>query len=382
MQANISHPAIVLIISLFVSSILPLCATNDSSKVSPVHFETGYIADWYVNLNGGIKTGNRYLGMANIRMLLNTEDIGLHKGGSLFLNAANTHGGTPSADLTGDFQVASNIEAGHLTYLHELWYRQEIGRSTFLLGLQDLNSEFVVNDLSAELLNSSFGIHSTISSNMPVPIFPLTALGIQWRYTINDQFTFKTAVFDGLPDDFSINPHNLRWRLKKDDGYLWFNELSYTHSGKLSGTVKAGFYYHNAHSVEYENESIRIKQGHSENHGFYLTANQNIMQNPEKSLALFFQAGITPYHKNDNSFYTGGGLLFTGLLGNSDVTALGFAHASLPARNETTLELTWKTNLCQNIFIQPDIQYILNPSGTDALAPDALVFILRTGITF
>lgn len=380
--SNCKNAALIISVLMQLLYCTVAAAKSDSAKVSPLHFETSYLADWYVNIAGGIKSGNRYLGMTNIKGLLNTEDAGLHKGGSIFINAANTHGRSPSAELTGDFQVASNIEAGYLTYLHELWYRQELGRSTFIVGLQDLNSEFAVNDVSSDLLNSSFGIHSSISSNMPVPIFPLTALGIQWHYNFNDRFTYKMAFFDGLPDDFSINPHNIRWRFKKDDGYLWFNELSYTIDKPLPGSVKAGFYYHNAHNIAYVHENIRISEGHPENHGFYLTADQQIMQKADKSMSIFVQAGITPANKNNNSFYTGCGVSYSGLFSVDDVMALGIAHASLVNRAETTIELTWKRSLCQHIFIQPDFQFIINPSGTNSELRDAYVFILRMGMNF
>ena len=38
-----------------------------------------------------------------------TEKANFWKGGELFINAANTHGGEPSASFIGDYQVASNI---------------------------------------------------------------------------------------------------------------------------------------------------------------------------------------------------------------------------------------------------------------------------------
>lgn len=43
---------------------------------------------------------------------------------------------------------------------------------------------------------------------------------------------------------------------------------------------------------------------------------------------------------------------------------------------ETTLELTYKTNIMKNLVIQPDLQYIINP-GIDTGYDNALAALLR-----
>lgn len=135
-------------------------------------------------------------------------------------------GSTPSENLIGDFQTVSNLEAGNLTYMHEIYYKQTLGKLTTIIGLQDLCAEFVSSENAALYLNSSFGVPSTISSNLPVPIFPLTSIGMQFQYQFSEKIIAKFALFDGLPDDFDINPHNLSWRLSGDDGFLAFSELN------------------------------------------------------------------------------------------------------------------------------------------------------------
>ena len=209
---------ITLVFFIILSSLNIIAQTDTAHKKSPLSYEATYIGDAVNNFSGGIKKGSAYLGMVNIRVLLNTKDAGLWKGGELFINGANTHGGCPSANLSGDFQVASNLEAGNLTYLHEFYYKQKTGNFTIIAGLQDLCAEFISSKNAALFLNSSFGIHSSISSNMPVPIFPLTSVGTQIHYNFSEKITIKIAMFDGLPDDFEKNPHNISWRLSGDDG--------------------------------------------------------------------------------------------------------------------------------------------------------------------
>jgi len=373
--------AYVLLIHLSAGASSP-----DSCRRDPLTFETSYTGDWVHNLAGGIRQGNRYLGLANITLEICTEKAGLFRGGSLFVNAANTHGGEPSAELFGDFQVISNLEAGNLTYLHELWYRQELGNTALILGLQDLNSTFAESRAASLFLNSSFGIHSTIASNLPVPIFPLTALGIKIQHRIGDRMQFAAALFDGLPDDFSTNPNNLRWRLQKDDGYLAIAELTFRIPSEThAGTWKIGTYYHNEHSVTLIEEGISTTTGHPENHGFYLAGSQHLHTGIKgRSLSAFAQASVSPQSKNENHYYLGGGLCYSGLIAKRTYDHLGLAvaHAGFTGKSETAIELTYKAVITENLFIQPDLQYVINPCGTGASLKNAVAGIFRFGFVF
>ena len=174
-----------------------LAAQNNSS----LSLNASYIGDWVTNMRGGIKTGSTYLGLANLKIGFDTEKAGLWKGGSFFINAANTHGGLPSANLVGDFQGVSNIEAGDLTFMYELWYKQQIDKIVLTAGLQDLNVDFSTTSYGAPFNNSSFGIQSSIADNIPSPIFPLTALGVSLQWNVSPAFSWEMALFDGTPDE-------------------------------------------------------------------------------------------------------------------------------------------------------------------------------------
>ena len=73
-------------------------AQNDTiGKKSPISFEAVYTGDMVRNFSGGIKKGNSYLGLANFRMSFDTKAAHLWNGGQFFINAANAHGGNPTA---------------------------------------------------------------------------------------------------------------------------------------------------------------------------------------------------------------------------------------------------------------------------------------------
>lgn len=364
-----------------------LFAQNSDNQVSKsLDFEASLISDFAYNFAGGIKTGGCYLGMANIRMNFDLEKAGLWSGGQFFLNGVNTHGATPSSDIFGDIQVVSNIDAGNHTYLQEFWFRQELGKLEFTIGLQDMNLEFANSEQGSLFLNSSFGILPVISGNINSPIFPLTALGLTVKVNLSENTSWINAIYDGSPTDFDYNPYNVKWEFISGDGLLAISEFQYQASiNQYPGTYKFGMYSH-SHIVE-------TSLGHTlpdslNNHftGFYSYMDQYLWKQNHKSLAMFAQLGYSPSKQSTHDFYFGLGMNYSGLFSKkgSDVLGLAIAQVHFKEHNksETVLELSYKYQLTYNIFIQPDVQYIINPLGTGKSLRNCMPGILRLGINF
>jgi len=345
-------------------------------KTPPFSFEASYIGDVVSNFSGGIKKGTTYLGLANIKASFNTETANFWKGGKAYLNIGNTHGGEPSTNLIGDFQGVSNIEAGNLTFMYELWYKQTFGKFDITLGLQDLNANFATSENGALFNNSSFGIHSNIADNVATAIFPLTALGANVRWNLSDTFLWEAAVFDGTPDDFETNPYNIHWKLSKNQGFFAITEIQLKKSlinGK-EGIYKFGIYYHQ------HNDNIDTEQ---KNGGFYFNGDQQI----SNRLSVFSQIGISPKTINKHNHYYGLGLNYRGLFNYrlNDMIGIALAYAGIDDKaigSETTMELTYKFEINKNIYLKPDFQYVINPAGTNSKLDNALVGFLRFGINF
>lgn len=356
---------------------------------SPITFNGSYIGDVVRNFSGGIKKGTSYLGLANFRVSFDTKKLHLWNGGQIFINAANTHGGNPSADLIGDFHIVSNIETDELTYFHELWYKQTFDHFEIIAGLQDLNTDYLSTESGSTFLNSTFGTPTTIASNIPSPIFPLTALGISLKWNISSNKSWKIAVFDGFPTDFSNNPHNLRWKLDKNEGVFAVSEYQQTGyiKSKLKGSYKAGIYYHS--QLSGPNDESKISEKNKSNYGLYLIVDQMIYQKDKESggLGLFVQFAISPKTINSHYRYLGLGLSWQGLFSNRDEDKIGagFNKAWLndsSIKSESIIEIFYKAQLTNNLFIQPDFQYVINPGGTNVRLNNAFVGLVRFGLNF
>ncbi len=345
-----------------------------------------YTGDVVSNLSGGIKTGSVYLGMAGLTIDVDLGKCSLWRGGRFFIYGANIHGKSPSDLLVGDHQMLSNIDGGNHTYFQELWLSQTFGRMEFTAGLQDLNVEFANSDFAVVFMNSSFGILPIISNNFSAPIFPLTTFGVTAKWQVSESFSLLGALYDGSPTDFDYNPYNIKWHLGKGDGLLAITEAQW-HNGitRLKGNYKIGFYSHN-HMLDYALKRSLPDSLQSVLTGFYGYFDQNVWQQNSRSLGLFLQIGYSPSAQSTNNYYLGLGLNLKGVFleNGTDVFGVALAHEHLKtqARSESIVEMFYRYNAKKHYYVQPDLQYIINPSGTGSVQRNALVASFRFGLTF
>jgi porin len=118
----------------------------------------------------------------------------------------------------------------------------------------------------------------------------------------------------------------------------------------------------------------------------YIHADQKITENSGRGIGAFLQAGFSPSQSSINKTYLGLGVNLFGYLSKSksDVLGLAIAYGNYNEKMgcETTLELTWQKQLRHNIYIQPDIQFIIHPSGIKSNLGNCLAGIVRVGLTF
>ena len=351
--------------------------------------EASYTGDICTNMFGGITTGIKYLGMANLKVGFDTQNARLWKGGQFFVNGAVTHGQSPTEFLVGDFQAVSNIDAGDHIYIHELWYKHQFKRFELTFGLQDLNIEFAGSDNGSMFINSSFGIPSLIADNIPAPIFPLTAPGITGKVHFTDNISLTAAIYDGCPTAFEHNVYNTNWHLCAEDGTLILSELDWsTDLFQLPGTYKAGYYFHSG-LKETDPETGETSEVFDANYGVYFIADQTVWEkaDSEQNIGVFAQLALSPANINNHHYYAGGGINYFGISKKQPEDALGIAVACAGfnksyKKNETTIEAYYKKQIGENFSIQPDLQYVIHPAGTDEILPNALVCILRFNISF
>lgn len=372
------------------------------------------------NVRGGAARGRSYQGMLRWQVALDGERAFGWTNTTAYFNLMNTHHVGPTV-LTGDAQGVSNMAAPSGLRLEEAWIQRNFdsGRFSALIGRYDLNSEFYRLNSAGLFLNSSFGVGPEFSqTGISGPsIFPSTAIGIRIAYKPEENFVIRAAVFDGVPVD---RDDGRRAAFRGGDGLLLVYEMAWLNRptslqaqpdrrfliGRASGLdpysdkIAAGIWHYTTRLDDLSDLDVLgrpVRRAGST--GVYVLADTLIYHSqgdPSKQLTGFLQLGASDARTNRFDGYLGLGLVATGLVSGRPNDEVGIAAASarngkhfllgsqqLPglSRAETTIELTYLTQLENKMSLQPSVQYVVHPN-TDATLARAITLQLRAEIAF
>lgn len=391
-------------------------AQSDTSR-SWYELEAVYSAlPWY-NTSGGLETGFVYMDNVDVTAKINFDQVfNLKDNLSLFIYGLGNHGDR-ATDLMGDFQVASNIEAVKAWRLFEFWIQQNFidDRISVLVGLYDLNSEFDVLRPGTLFINSSFGIgaeYAQSGQNGP-SIFPISSLGIRIATFVGNRTRIRLAVLDAVPGDPTRLESN-EIQLRSQEGALIAGEISiYTgtdfadnnrniersyvtrrrkvgreHDVYKKDKVNIGGWFYTS-----EFEEINGQGSSRGNFGIYVGSQKYFpIGGDEDYIALFARYGVANDKFNRLGSALSGGLLVSNPITNIDDN-FGLAFSSgfngsefqeVQNSNETTetvIEFTYSLPLMPWLLLQPDVQYVINPSTQPELN-NALSFALLAQLSF
>ncbi len=388
--------------------------------------ETTNTLDILSNVSGGIRRKTETVGDLDLLLTIDTKKLVSSWQGTLFVYGLGTYGDDPSKHV-GDIQAVSNIAAPNTWKLFEAWYQQNLfERFSLLGGLYDVTSEFDVMVSSSELfVNSSFGTGAELAAsgkNGP-STFPATSLGIRGQAIVTDGLMIRAVVADGVPGDPN-DPHGTHIQLREDDGLFGAMEFAYYkfrkgdidkgkprrltfrrvgRSAPLEYEAKAaiGFWGYTTsldHLSKIDSSGEPVKRHGT--YGMYGLAEYDVYHehdDTDQELTIFGRAGMADPRVNRFSQYYGGGLVYTGLLPGRkfDQTGIGAAAAvnskyykrsqrragQQVDTAEIALEVTHSIFVNHNLFIQPDVQYVINP-GTVPGRKNAFVLGVRLEVNF
>jgi porin len=377
---------------------------GDWAGMRPAMEEKGVTAeavlttDFLYNARGGIKEEDTILGNFDLTLEVDTAKAGWWGNGTFFLYLlGNFNSGRSMTEIVGDVQATSNIEADEAFKVYEAWYENRFmeDRLSLLVGLHDFNGEFDVLEYASLFIHSSFGISPDISQVGP-SIFPTTSLAARLKVQPTEKSYLMVAVYDGVPGD-PDDPPRTAIILKEEDGVFAAVEagLSAGQPGeKEYFKVGAGVWLHTAEVENFDG------QPNDDNRGVYLLAEKTLYAENDEGQGLggFIQLGRADDNWNQIAQYWAVGLNYTGLIPGRDRDSAGLAVGS--ARNgdkfmkfmrnvelapvehtETAVELTYRAELRPWLFVQPDLQYIVNP-GMDPSLKNAFQIGSRVEIVF
>ena len=347
-----------------------------------IHIEPVYYGEVFTNARGGISTNHatQYEGLFDLPLTFNFEQLRMPVPGKFFLLAQNTHGRGLTQEFVGDTLVLSNIDSfDNIMQVGEYWW--EFGALddavTVRLGKQDVNHEFLLMDSAADFVQSSF----TLSPDANLPSYPHQTMAAVVLVQLQESLQFKAGVWDALAAGGS-------WGFSGQGTTLFTGELEYTYAlfdGMLPGTLSGGVGYLSEGEVSGERFGVV--------HGYAVQLEQQIYRECDgdvddiQGLGVFvayyprFQGAPIPTDTIGDDLVAG--LVYTGLIPqrDRDVLGAGVVWAELfqgGTNQESVFELFYKAAITPRISFQPDLQYIVTPSG---LHRDAIAVGLRFQVT-
>jgi len=347
-------------------------------------------------VSGGIQPATHFNGLLHFHLGVNMEQtMGWH-GGSLQANVFYFQGNDLSADFVGDFGVVSNIltptEWNIFTvYLEQVWIADNLWSR---LGQLAVDDDFATTETGALFLNANFGALPLISANVAAPIFALAAPGVVGRLRVSERFHVLLGVYTGDAGIAGASNHGFDWRLGGTVGYAVFLEGQVDYNAfDLPGILKVGGYHATGLFDDFADGGT--KRG---NEAYYIAVEQSLLGNhwDEPKIQVFTRLGISGRkERNVVHAYAECGMQFKWPFLQSKEGAMGvacsfteFGDSYVEAENlagnrvtgqEAVLEFTYRLELANEWYLQPDIQYIFDAHQA---RKDAWVVGLRTEMSF
>ncbi len=364
--------------------------------------DLNYEANVWRAASGGIKHGNAYVGMGTFTVSMDNNKLLGIPGNTASLQLMNTHGGKPNS-YVGSIQGVDNLEVRTPnTLLYEAWMQQNFmdDRISTLVGLRDLNAEFVDMDMATNFAMPAMEIGQEFAQagrNGP-SIYPVTALAARLQVKPTATSYLKLAVFDGVAGDPN-HPHGTQVALSNTDGELLIAEVGITPGNLADGPVNNKFAVgawtytkQFADIVEVDGAGDPILRKSS---GIYALASYSLYHDAtERSIGGFFRIGATNGDVSQTAWAYEAGVVGRGwVAGRTDAEiGVGVSQATNSSpyiaaagdgtkRRETGFELYCRDTIAPGIALQPDLQYVMNPGAT-AGTDHAMLVGLHMDINF
>ncbi|WP_159079785.1 MULTISPECIES: carbohydrate porin [Methyloceanibacter] len=134
-----------------------------------VSYGIDYTSDVLGNVSGGMEQSVHYAGLLEGYLDADLENLTGARGLSFHIDFYQIHGTSITAENIGSIVSVSNIEAFPSTRLHELWLEQAFydGHASIRLGQLGADSEFLISEVAARFIASTFGWTTLSSDNLP-----------------------------------------------------------------------------------------------------------------------------------------------------------------------------------------------------------------------
>ncbi len=367
---------------------------------------SGYFVEEYNRvLDGGIRQrgGDRRLFTMDVE--LDLEKLAGVQGGTFFAQYLHATRNSSGSHDAGDIQVYSNIETDEsLDLLYEIWYQQELfdGKLRVKFGKVDANSEFAYVDVAGDFSHSSGGFSPSIFTfpTYPDPSFSVNVFGEVYASDGNS-LTLGYGYYDGAatvhgirtghrgPSTFFSNDESADYFQILQAEWKWESwDVGGLLDGAYPGRLSIGGWFHDG---DFTTFSGNDKHGTG---GYYFTIEQQVCQgvthDDQSGVFAFAQYGWSDEDVSEIAQHIGCGIVAKKiwLARPEDSFGVYVSFADLSddpdsgyTKNETAIDVFYQFYVNETFSLQPELQYIVNPSGSKDV-DDAFVVGMRLIASF
>ena len=218
----------------------------------------------------------------------------------------------------------------------------------------------------------------------PIATYPNQSFGFVAEINPKEWLSMKNGIYSLNNTPFNVSEIEIKPTIKKLPGRYCIGAWEASDSNGID--ISAGI----------DSSGEVYTRNFNRNFGAYAQFEQMVYKekkddnNDMQGLVAFGQFGISPSNRNDMNRYVGGGLHYKGPIPKRDKDIAGIAVASGAFANrlgdiasiegsETAIEAFYKVQVNNWFYIQPDIQFIMNPGGSYT---NSVAIGMRTAITF
>lgn len=404
---------------------------------SGVELSAGYTNNIAGNPVGGTGKGFTYTDNVSFGLELNFEKLIGWQGLTLAVSGLNRAGSSLSQDFVRNQFTVQQVYGGQTAMFYALAFEQRLleDKISIKFGRFSTGDDFASSPVYWLYMNNGIdGNPQALPVNTQFSAYPWAVWATRLRVEPTPECNAMIGAYQVSNRVFNREYHGLDWSMRQGDGVLLISQFGWTpeffkkpvekapaSDGKTALATKArsegksfkaispetemkglpGHYWFGAYYSPWTFNQIGLKGGTATNsYGFYWHADQMIWQEApgsDQGLTLWSAFVLSPQQNIAKlPFQANAGAFYKGLIParDDDYTIFGFVYGKFSDQNfvqkgdvyvstdyEIVLELGYRVNLSKFAYVQPDLQYVINPGGSGTV-PNALVLGAQMSVVF
>ena len=398
-------------------------------------FSGSYTNNIAGNPVGGKQAGFTYTDNLGFGVDLDLEKLIGWNGLTLTVSGLNRAGTSLSQDYVGNQFTVQQVYGGQTIMFYALAFDQKMfdDKVSLKFGRFATGDDFASSPVYWLYMNNGIdGNPQALPVNTQFSAYPWAVWAARIRVEPTPEHNAMLGVYQVSDRVFNPAYHGLDWSMRSNDGILMIGQLGWTPeffkrpvdtkatsdgksvvdgkstaSGKKTVVAAAeekglpGHYWFGAYWSPWQFSQFGTSDKATNSYGFYWHADQMVFQEAPGStqgLTLWTAFVLSPQQNIAKlPFQVNGGLAYKGLIParDEDYSVFGVAYGKFSNKYAQTVaeqgqgypnyelvfEFGYRIQLNNFAYIQPDVQWVVNPGGTGNI-PNALVLGAQMGVNF